>query len=107
MVLGGFSQGAVVGLTSVVGAMLVATVGPGEVLSASPSWGVFIDEHQMGSYGPRMFIPPFSDPVDPDVHPLIWREVNLIGSNMALRLEQIGHPLDGFGGAPELLGRSL
>jgi len=49
---------------------------------------VFVDEHQMGSYGPRMFIPPFADPVDPDVNPLIWREVNLIGANMALRLEQ-------------------
>lgn len=51
---------------------------------------LFVDEHQMGSDGPRMFIPPFSDPVDPDVHPLIWREVNMIGSNMALRLEQAG-----------------
>ena len=49
---------------------------------------VFVDEHQMGTDGPRMFIPPFSDPLDPDVHPLIWREVNMIGSNMALRLEQ-------------------
>ncbi|MEO6259825.1 MAG: M14 metallopeptidase family protein [Thermoanaerobaculia bacterium] len=49
---------------------------------------VFVDEHQMGTEGPRMFIPPFADPVDPDVHPLIWREVNLIGTNMALRLEQ-------------------
>jgi hypothetical protein len=49
---------------------------------------VFVDEHQMGSDGPRMFIPPFADPVDPDVHPLIWREVNMIGANMALRLEQ-------------------
>jgi hypothetical protein len=49
---------------------------------------VFVDEHQMGSEGPRMFIPPFADPVDPDVHPLIWREVNMIGSNMAMRLEQ-------------------
>jgi len=49
---------------------------------------VFVDEHQMGSDGPRMFIPPFADPVDPDVHPLIWREVNVIGSNMAFRLEQ-------------------
>ena len=49
---------------------------------------VFVDEHQMGSAGPRMFIPPFADPVDPDVNPLIWREVNLIGSNMAFRLEQ-------------------
>ena len=51
---------------------------------------VFVDEHQMGTDGPRMFIPPFSDPVDPDVHPLIWREANLIGSNMAFRLEQAG-----------------
>ncbi|HEV7767773.1 MAG TPA: M14 metallopeptidase family protein [Thermoanaerobaculia bacterium] len=51
---------------------------------------LFVDEHQMGSEGPRMFIPPFSDPLDPDVHPLIWREVNMVGSNMALRLEQAG-----------------
>ena len=49
---------------------------------------LFVDEHQMGSEGPRMFIPPFADPVDPDVHPLIWRDVNLVGSNMAMRLEQ-------------------
>src|SRR5207253_4746083 len=40
--------------------------------------------------GPRMFIPPFADPVDPDVHPLIWREANLVGTNMAFRLEQAG-----------------
>ncbi len=49
---------------------------------------LFVDEHQMGTDGPRMFIPPFADPLDPDVHPLIWREVNMVGSNMALRLEQ-------------------
>jgi len=49
---------------------------------------VWVDEHQMGTEGPRMFIPPFADPLDPTVNPLIWREVNLIGSNMALRLEQ-------------------
>ncbi|HEX9983351.1 MAG TPA: M14 metallopeptidase family protein [Thermoanaerobaculia bacterium] len=53
---------------------------------------LFVDEHQMGSDGPRMFIPPFADPVDPDVHPLIWREANIIGSNMALRLEQAEKP---------------
>src|SRR5947209_20494446 len=51
---------------------------------------LFVDEHQMGLDGPRMFIPPFADPVDPDVHPLIWREANLIGTNMAFRLEQQG-----------------
>jgi len=49
---------------------------------------VWLDEHQMGSTGPRMFVPPFTEPSDPDVHPLVWREINLIGSNMAFRLEQ-------------------
>lgn len=49
---------------------------------------VWLDEHQMGWNGPRIFVPPYSEPVDPDIHPLIWREVNLIGANMAYRLEQ-------------------
>jgi hypothetical protein len=51
---------------------------------------VFLDEHQMGATTPRIFVPPYADPVDPDIHPLIWREVNLIGATMALRLEQAG-----------------
>ena len=51
---------------------------------------VWLDEHQMGRTGPRMFLPPYTEPVDPDIHPLVWREVNLIGANMALRLEQAG-----------------
>ncbi len=49
---------------------------------------VWLDEHQMGSTGPRIFVPPYADPVDVDIHPLIWREVNVIGANMAMRLEQ-------------------
>ncbi len=49
---------------------------------------VWLDEHQMGATGPRIFVPPYSEPTDKDIHPLVWREVNLIGSNMALRLEQ-------------------
>jgi hypothetical protein len=51
---------------------------------------VWLDEHQMGSTGPRMFVPPFSEPVSTEIHPLVWREDNLIGSEMALRLEQAG-----------------
>ena len=49
---------------------------------------VWLDEHQMGSTGPRIFMPPYAEPVDPDIHPLVWRDVNLIGANMAFRLEQ-------------------
>src|SRR5437867_5087035 len=51
---------------------------------------VWLDEHQMGSIGPRIFMPPYSEPVDSDISPLIWREVNLSGTNMAMRLEQQG-----------------
>src|SRR5512134_1246628 len=49
---------------------------------------VWLDEHQMGSTGPRMFVPPYSEPVDADIHPLVWREVNRMGADMALRLEE-------------------
>src|SRR5262245_57640014 len=49
---------------------------------------VWLDEHQMGMNGPRIFVPPYADPVDTDIHPLVWREVNLIGATMALRLQQ-------------------
>jgi ribose/xylose/arabinose/galactoside ABC-type transport system permease subunit len=38
------SQGAVIGLTSVLGAALMATAGPPEVLSGAPIWGLLIDE---------------------------------------------------------------
>jgi len=53
---------------------------------------VWLDEHQMGSTGPRIFVPPYAEPVDADISPLIWREVNLFGADMALRLEQQGKP---------------
>jgi hypothetical protein len=49
---------------------------------------IWLDEHQMGQTGPRISVPPYAEPVDPDIHPLIWRDVNLIGANMAFRLEQ-------------------
>jgi len=51
---------------------------------------VWLDEHQMGATGPRIFMPPYTEPVDPDIHPLVWRDVNLIGAKMAFRLEQAG-----------------
>ncbi|HYN40539.1 MAG TPA: M14 metallopeptidase family protein [Thermoanaerobaculia bacterium] len=51
---------------------------------------IFLDEHQMGANGPRMFVPPYAEPLDPDIHPLVIREVNMIGSLMSMRLEQAG-----------------
>ncbi|HET6203609.1 MAG TPA: M14 family metallopeptidase [Planctomycetota bacterium] len=49
-----------------------------------------LDEHQMGSNGARLFVPPFAEPANPNVHPLIWRGLALLGANMAMRLEQNG-----------------
>ena len=49
---------------------------------------VFLDEHQMGATGPRIFTPPYADPQTPLVHPLQWRLSDVVGTGMALRLEQ-------------------
>ncbi len=51
---------------------------------------VFLDEHQMGSTGPRMFVPPQTDPVAPEVPSLVLRQAGMLGTLMALRLEQAG-----------------
>lgn len=51
---------------------------------------VWLDEHQMGNAGPRMFVPPYANPASPRVHPLIWRTVDHIGSLMSWRLEAAG-----------------
>jgi len=53
---------------------------------------VWLDEHQMGPTGPRIFTPPYASPIDPEISPLVWREINLIGSVMSLRLEQARKP---------------
>jgi len=49
---------------------------------------IHIDEHQMGSTGARLFIPPFKDPPTGTVHPLVWRGIALCGSHMAYRLQE-------------------
>ena len=51
---------------------------------------VYLDEHQMGSTGPRMFVPPQTDPLAPEVHSLIFRQADLLGTNMSYRLEEAG-----------------
>jgi len=52
---------------------------------------VHIDEHQMGSTGARLFVPPFMNPPVPTIHPLVWRGVALCGTNMAFDLQKEGH----------------
>ncbi|HKY33121.1 MAG TPA: M14 metallopeptidase family protein [Candidatus Polarisedimenticolia bacterium] len=51
---------------------------------------VFLDEHQMGSTGPRMFVPPQTDPVDPEIDSMVLRHAGMLGTLMGFRLEQAG-----------------
>jgi len=51
---------------------------------------VFLDEHQMGSTGPRMFVPPQTDPVAPEISSMTLMFADLMGTMMALRLEEAG-----------------
>ncbi|MEW4567113.1 M14 metallopeptidase family protein [Tautonia sp. JC769] len=48
------------------------------------------DVHQMGSTGPRLFVPPFFDPVNPNLDPRISQGIFLIGAHMAADLAQGG-----------------
>jgi len=50
----------------------------------------WLDEHQMGYYGPRIYIPPNADPVAKLVNPLVHRGNNLMGAAMGWRLEEAG-----------------
>ena len=51
---------------------------------------VTYDVHQMGGTGARMFVPPWTDPVDPNIDPLIVQQVNKMGAAMAVDLTAAG-----------------
>ncbi|MFB3068229.1 MAG: M14 metallopeptidase family protein [Acidobacteriota bacterium] len=43
---------------------------------------IIVDVHEMGPYGPRMFVPPFIDPIDPNVDPILRAEIVALGGNL-------------------------
>ncbi len=51
---------------------------------------VFYDVHQMGGNGARLFVPPFTDPVNPNLDPAIVAGMNLVGTTMASALIDAG-----------------
>ena len=51
---------------------------------------VWLDEHQMGNSGARIFVMPATDPINPNVHPLIYRWNGILGQAQAAALEAAG-----------------
>jgi zinc carboxypeptidase len=51
---------------------------------------VVYDVHQMGQNGVRLFVPPFQDPVNPNLDPALVAGMNLVGAQMASALYDAG-----------------
>jgi Zinc carboxypeptidase len=51
---------------------------------------IVYDIHQQGSNGSRFFVPPFYDPPNPHISPLLLRQVGLIGHKMAADVTAAG-----------------
>ena len=50
----------------------------------------YVDHHQMGAYGARIYVPPYAEPVRPSADPLVWREMSWYGAHMAYKEEEAG-----------------
>jgi len=49
-----------------------------------------LDLHQMGSTGPRQFVPPHYHPLNPNMRPVINQSLTLVGGYMATELSRAG-----------------
>jgi hypothetical protein len=50
----------------------------------------YVDHHHMGSYGARLYVPPYADPVRPAADPLVWREIDWYGGHISYKEEEAG-----------------
>ncbi|MEZ5364505.1 MAG: hypothetical protein R2748_19775 [Bryobacterales bacterium] len=51
---------------------------------------VYLDEHQQGQSGMRVFVPPFRNPINPNVDPGVWAGAGQIGFAMYRSLHEAG-----------------
>ncbi len=51
---------------------------------------IVYDVHQQGAYASRMFVPPWLNPIDPNVDPTLAQEGNYLGMSMAADLTAAG-----------------
>jgi hypothetical protein len=50
----------------------------------------YVDHHHMGSYGARIYVPPYAEPIRPSGDPLVWREMSWYGAHIAYKEEEAG-----------------
>src|SRR5690606_5535227 len=50
---------------------------------------VVLDLHQMGEHAPRYVVPPYIDPIEPHVHPLISSLSSSVGAHIASHLHRL------------------
>lgn len=53
---------------------------------------VYLDQHQMGNREARIWVPPFANPINPNVDPLIWAENGELGFAMNAALQRAELP---------------
>ena len=65
-----------------------------EVTRTELEWNpvVFYCHHQTAPFPTRIFIPPFTEPISSNIHPLMARWLNVYGINMAAYLDEHGMP---------------
>jgi len=51
---------------------------------------VMVEKHQMGSTGPRYFVPPAHDPIAENIDASIWNWTKIFGSNMITDMTEAG-----------------
>jgi hypothetical protein len=53
---------------------------------------IFYCHHQIAPFPTRIFIPPFTEPISSNIHPLMARWLNVMGIDMAAYLDEHGMP---------------
>ena len=53
---------------------------------------ILYNQHQTGPFPTRIFVPPQAEPTNPNIHPLILRWQNLVGTAMAAAFERENKP---------------
>ncbi|HSF17150.1 MAG TPA: M14 family metallopeptidase [Vicinamibacteria bacterium] len=49
---------------------------------------IIYNQHQEAPFPARIFVPPFEDPMNPNIPPLVMRGINLVGEAMTRRFDQ-------------------